>query len=78
MYSLLAKYADIIRRDPNTAGTVKMERHMTDDLKPMNKGVRTFIEGSVAARITLKILGVLGVSMVMVSCLEFRTISTLT
>lgn len=70
MYSLLAKYANIIRRDPNTAGTVKMERHLTNDLKPLNKGIRTFIEGSVVARITLKILGVLGVSMVMVSYLE--------
>jgi KUP system potassium uptake protein len=46
-------------------GTVKLERHLTGDLKPMNKGIRTFIENSVVARIVLKILGVLGVAMVM-------------
>jgi len=67
LYSLLAKYSNIVRRDPNVAGTVKMERHLTNDLKPMNKGVRSFIENSMAARIALKIFGVLGVSMVMVS-----------
>jgi hypothetical protein len=70
LYSLLAKYSNIVRRDPNTAGTVKMERHLTNELKPMNKGVRSFIENSVAARIALKIFGVLGVSMVMASLLE--------
>jgi KUP system potassium uptake protein len=46
-------------------GTVKLERHLTGDLKPMNNGVRTFIENSVVARIALKVLGVLGVAMVM-------------
>jgi KUP system potassium uptake protein len=65
LYSLLARYANIVRRDPNVVGTVKLERHLTGDLKPMNKGVRTFIENSVVARIVLKILGVLGVAMVM-------------
>ena len=78
LYSLLAKYSNIVRRDPNTAGTVKMERHLTNDLKPMNKGVRSFIESSRAARIALKIFGVLGVSMVMVSLAEPQLRSILT
>lgn len=65
LYSLLARYANIVRKDPNVVGTMKLERHLTNDLKPMNKGVRNFIENSVAARIALKILGVLGVAMVM-------------
>lgn len=65
LYSLLARYAHIVRRDPNHAGTVKMDRHLTNDLKPVNKGVRTFIENSRVARVALKIFGVLGVSMVM-------------
>jgi len=65
LYSLLARYANIVRKDPNTAGTFRMERHLTGDLKPMNKGVRNFIERSSIMRMTLKLLGVIGVSMVM-------------
>ena len=65
LYSLLARYAHIISRDPNVSGTVKMDRYLTGDLKPVNKGVRTFIEESRLARVALKILGVVGVSMVM-------------
>lgn len=65
VYSLLARYSNIVRRDPNLAGTVKMDRHLTNDLKPINKGVRTFIEKSRIARVILKLLGVLGVAMVM-------------
>lgn len=67
LYSLLARYANIVRRDPNVAGTVKLDRHLTGELKPMNKGVRSFIENSKLARVVLKILGVLGVAMVMAS-----------
>ncbi|TGO28635.1 hypothetical protein BPAE_0025g00440 [Botrytis paeoniae] len=65
LYSLLARYAHIVRLDPNISGMVKMERHETNDLKASNKNVRTFIEGSAVARVVLKFLGVLGVSMVM-------------
>ena len=65
LYSLLARYARIVRRDPNFAGTIKMDRYLTDDLKPVNNGIRNFIENSRIARIALKIFGVLGVSMVM-------------
>ena len=63
LYSLLARYARIVRRDPN--GSLRMERYLTDDLKPVNKGVRNFIEKSRLARFGLKMLGVLGVTMVM-------------
>jgi KUP system potassium uptake protein len=66
LYSLLSRYMNIVRRDPNTGlGTVKLERILTHDLKPMNKGVRNMIENSVTARALLKVLGVLGVAMVM-------------
>jgi KUP system potassium uptake protein len=65
LYSLLARYAHIARRGPNVSGTVRMDRYATGELKPANKGVRTFIENSAVARATLKILGALGVYMVM-------------
>lgn len=65
LYSLLARYAHIVRLDPKISGMVKMERYQTNDLRASNKNVRTFIEGSAIARVLLKLLGVLGVSMVM-------------
>ncbi|KAK9233950.1 potassium transporter-domain-containing protein [Lipomyces kononenkoae] len=65
LYSLLARYANIVRRDPNVAGTVKMERYLTSEMKPVGKNVRSFIEHSRVARTVLKVIGVLGVSMVM-------------
>ncbi|RDW71230.1 putative potassium transporter 8 [Coleophoma cylindrospora] len=65
LYSLLARYANIVRRDPNVAGTVKMERYLTGEISKPNKGLRSFIEKSTFARFGLKVLGILGVSMVM-------------
>jgi KUP system potassium uptake protein len=65
LYSLLARYANIVRRDPNLVGTVSLDRHLTGDMKPVNKGIRAFIENSRVARVALEVLGVLGVSMVM-------------
>lgn len=65
LYSLLARYAHIAQRDPNTQGSLKLERYNTGDMKVANKGIRTMIENSRVARVFLKILGVLGVAMVM-------------
>ena len=65
LYSLLARYANIVRRDPNHTDTFKLERHLTRDMMPVNKGVRSFVENSRVARLALKALGVLGVSLVM-------------
>ncbi|KAK9372535.1 potassium transporter-domain-containing protein [Lipomyces chichibuensis] len=65
LYSLLARYANIVRRDPNSAGTVKMERYLTNEMKPAGKNIRSFIEHSSIARTALKVIGVLGVSLVM-------------
>jgi KUP system potassium uptake protein len=64
LYSLIARYANITRRDPNIAGTLKMDRYLTGEMKPVNKGIRSFIENSRVARVALKVLGVLGVSMI--------------
>lgn len=65
IYSLLSRYAKIVKRDPNTPGIIKLDRWRTNELRPANKGIRSFIENSSTARIVLKILGVAGVSMVM-------------
>lgn len=65
LYTLLARYANIVRKDPNITGTVHMERHLTGDLKPTAKNLRYVIEHNAVARNALKIVGVLGVTMVM-------------
>ncbi|KAM7190207.1 potassium transporter domain containing protein [Naviculisporaceae sp. PSN 640] len=65
IYSLLARYAHIVRQDPNAVGTVQLERHDTGDMKPGGRRFRRFIENSRAAKFTLKLVGVIGVSMVM-------------
>jgi KUP system potassium uptake protein len=65
LYSLLARFANIVRRDPNVMGTIQMDRYQTGELKPTAKTLRTFIEHSTVARAILKVVGVLGVSMVM-------------
>lgn len=65
LYSKLARYANIVKRDPNVAHSVKMRRVLTGELNSPAKKLRAYIEGSVAARLALKIMGVLGVSMVM-------------
>jgi KUP system potassium uptake protein len=65
LYSLLARYAHIVRRDPNVQGSLRLDRYHTRDMKPANKGIRTMIENSRLARVVLRILGVLGVAMVM-------------
>lgn len=65
LFSLLARYANIVKKDPNVAGGPRMERALTGDLKKSAKTIRNFMEQSAAARMVLRIMGVLGVSMVM-------------
>jgi len=65
LYSLLARFANIVKRDPNVAGTIKIERYLTGEMKPTAKNLRSFLEHSAIARNALKVVGVLGVSMVM-------------
>jgi KUP system potassium uptake protein len=68
LYSLLARYTRITASDPNTktlADGPRMERYLSGDLKPVNRGVRYFVEHSGAVKFLLKLVGVLGVSMVM-------------
>lgn len=54
-----------MRRDPREEQTIKMERVLTSDLKRTSKSTRSFIERSTTMKMLLKIVGVLGVSLVM-------------
>ncbi|KAI9890815.1 MAG: hypothetical protein M1814_003599 [Vezdaea aestivalis] len=65
LYSLLSRFANIVKRDPKEVSMIKLERHRTNDLKTSNKAVRSFIENSNIAKIILKVIGVTGVSLVM-------------
>jgi len=57
--------ANIVRRDPREERSIKMERVMTGELKQSSKHARNFLERSVFMKVFLKIVGVLGVSLVM-------------
>ena len=65
IYTLLSRYSQIMKRDPRVNQLVKMERYDTDELYPSNRGIRNWLEKSVAARAFLKILSVFGVSLIM-------------
>ncbi|KAI9789301.1 MAG: hypothetical protein M1835_001747 [Candelina submexicana] len=64
-FSLLSRYANIIRRDPKEASMVKMERWKSSELRPSSRSIRARLESSEAAKTTLRFLGVLGVALVM-------------
>lgn len=64
-YALLCRYANLTNRDPREGQMLKMERHMTDDLGKGGGKVRNIFERSKVARIVLKIMGVLAVTMVL-------------
>ncbi|KAK1829992.1 potassium transporter-domain-containing protein [Podospora conica] len=63
-YSLLTRYARITNRDPREEVTVRMERHLTQDLGAPNRSLRSKMEESKFMHILLKTIGVLAVSMV--------------
>lgn len=65
LFSLLSRYANIVRRDPREEQTIQMERISTNKLgKPALK-TRNFMERSKAVQWLLKITGVFGVALVM-------------
>src|ERR1700761_6643467 len=65
LFSLLSRYANIVRRDPREERLVKMERHGTGELGISARKTRNFIERSWAMQWVLKVLGVFGVALVM-------------
>ncbi|KAL4729355.1 hypothetical protein ACLX1H_003771 [Fusarium chlamydosporum] len=66
LYSLLSRYANIARTDPNGPEriVVRLDRETGADLAPAGRIARDFLERSRAAQSVLKVVGVLGVSMV--------------
>lgn len=57
--------AHITERDPREEQLVRMERHMTGNMAPANRGIRSALEKSRFFRGLLKTIGVLAVSMVL-------------
>ena len=54
-----------MRRDPREERSIKMERVKTSELKTGSKSARNFMERSAFMKGLLKVVGVLGVSLVM-------------
>lgn len=54
-----------MKRDPRVNQLVKFERHKTNELYPVNRGIRAWLEKSKFAHGFLSVLAVFGVSMVM-------------
>ncbi|KAH6950398.1 potassium transporter-domain-containing protein [Ilyonectria sp. MPI-CAGE-AT-0026] len=65
LYSLLARYANIVRRDPNVPGMMRLDRHRTGDMTPVDRSMKDSLEKSRVAQSALKVIGIFGVSMVM-------------
>lgn len=62
-----------MRRDPREERTIKMERVRTNELSSGSKSARNFMERSAFMKALLKIVGVMGVSLVMSGMLKRRS-----
>ena len=67
---VMVPQANIVRRDPREERTIKMERVETHELKRGSKSARNLMERSAVMKALLKIVGVLGVSLVMSGMLK--------
>ncbi|KIV78251.1 potassium uptake protein [Exophiala sideris] len=65
LFSLLSRYANIVRRDQREMQMVRMKRHVTSELGKPARTARDFMERSSAMQWLLKVIGVLGVALVM-------------
>ncbi|KAK6007588.1 hypothetical protein QM012_004402 [Aureobasidium pullulans] len=64
IYTLLSRFSDITKRDPRTYHAVKMERYPNAELPRQSRSIRNWLEKSRVAHAVLKILAVLGVSLI--------------
>jgi KUP system potassium uptake protein len=65
VFSLVSRYANILRRDPREERTIEMKRVISSELDLGARGARNFIERSRVAKMLLKFLGVFGVALIM-------------
>lgn len=67
VYSLLARYANIARSDPNgpEMAIFRLDSGTVDELSPAGRWTREFIEKNRTAKAILQIVGILGISMTM-------------
>ena len=65
LYSLLSRYANIVRRDPLSESKIKIRRALTYELDLPAQKTRNFLETSRFMKWLLRAIGVLGVSLVM-------------
>ncbi|KAJ4189403.1 hypothetical protein NW759_016785 [Fusarium solani] len=67
VYSLLARYANIARTDPNgpEMAIFRLDSGTVDELSPAGRWTREFIEKNRTAKAILQIVGILGISMTM-------------
>ncbi|KAJ1327013.1 KUP system potassium uptake protein [Microdochium nivale] len=64
LYSLLSRYTQIVESDPRLSGLVQMRRCPTGELRPGARSVRRIVEKSSVIKFVLKVVGVVGVSLV--------------
>ncbi|KAJ5300441.1 uncharacterized protein N7443_005443 [Penicillium atrosanguineum] len=65
VYSLLSRYAHLVRFDPRHTNLIPMQRFNTDDLQKPNLMTRNFLERSSFMKWLLKIVGAFGVSLLL-------------
>ncbi|KAJ5527303.1 hypothetical protein N7513_011462 [Penicillium frequentans] len=65
LYSLLSRYAKLVRYDPRHSDLVRMQRYNTDDLQKPNLMTRSIMERSTFIKWTLKVVGAFGVALIL-------------
>lgn len=65
LYSLLTRYANIENHGHANQRSVRMQRYLTGEMKLGGKSLRSILEHSVACKVLLKFVGILGVALIM-------------
>jgi KUP system potassium uptake protein len=76
-FSLLSRYSDIMKRDPRRLSLVKTKRSPPEDLHRSTQGFRAWLEKSKIAHGILKLLAVVGISLILADGVLTPAISVL-